>query len=372
MSVNPPIPAPPIKNQTFSKKIPPAVWDDLPQEGAYFSRDKNNSCSCGSCSWFDRATSCDENDYPIDWDTCCGGLCRQTLKCLPPQKKVCSVSDTNDEFVAASWSSVNHSEVTEHPDLICTFDKTKFTPESLVAYRKKFGKDSKYLEILTMLASRPAKTRCLNPVCQTSADGSSTNCSSSTSTDGSGDAIVKKCSSLSEDSHDGFLLRRELGFCSDSEKMEIVKTVCGKTADFDDCRCFNKLIVDTNYALLKSFHNYDDRCWYLPCVDSYSLSHYTEPKDVPTSCPTNMCQVIIDAARNKNVDISKIQNTLNCSFDDKKQLLPPPTPPSQKYPTESIGGGGGAGKFLVFGLGLLFLFLFLIFVAAASSSSFSS
>jgi len=346
----------------FSKNLPPSTWDDQPQVGAYFSRDKNNSCSCGSCSWFDQSTSCNNNDFAVDWEACCGGLCRQTLKCLPPQEKVCSVSQTNVEFVKASWSSSNPNDVSKTPDLVCTYDKTKFTPESLVAYRKKFGKDSKYFEILAILASRPATEKCLNPVCQTSQDGSTMTCSSKD--------VASKCSSLSEDSHNGFLLRRELGFCSDAEKMDIVKTVCGRTADFDDCRCFNKLIVDSNYALLKKIHNYDDRCWYLPCVDSYSLSNYIQSNDIPTSCPNNMCQVIIDAARNQNVDISKIENTLNCSFAERKQVLPPPTLPSSSASPDSQQSN--VGKYIVFGSAGVFVFLFVLFLINFASSSSSS
>lgn len=337
----------------FVKRIDHSIWDDHKPVGAYFSRDANNSCSCGRCSWFDKSTSCRANDYAVDWEPCCGGLCRQTLKCLPPQRQICGLSQDDAEVVNVSWSSVDPSTVgTSGPELLCTYDKTKFTADSLANYRKKFGKDSKYFEILTFLASRPATKKCLNPTCRTDPDGS-TKCSSETS--------FGKCSILSENSHDGYLLRRELAQCSNAEKLDIIKTICGQTADFDDCRCFNKLIVDTNYAVLKKIHNFDDRCWYLPCVDSYSLSNYLNPPDIPAQCPTNMCQVIIDAAKNNNVDISKIQNTLNCSVQNNKPILEPPTPPPNFKPPSDSNEGSKVGKYIVIFSAALFVFLFFLF-----------
>jgi hypothetical protein len=74
-----------------------------------------------------------------------------------------------------------------------------------------------------------------------------------------------------------------------------------------DCKCINRSIYDS-YSVAKEKHQIPDNCWYKPCLDETILNKDREAKN----CPTNMCNIILDAHDDRDVAIRN--NDINCNF----------------------------------------------------------
>lgn len=303
------------KNVWFNQSPPPTFV------GTYLSREKDGNCACGVCNAFDADTVCAENHFTKEWVPCCGGFCRDSRLCVPPQKQFCYLIDGQPSPTVANavWKyppGTSAESSGDVPDLFCRFDTNLMTPRELSAYRTKFGKNANYFAAWQSILKDPA-TVCLESGCRDKPKRCNVTPAGKN----------ESCSVLSEDSERGRELRLEFLNLTPQERTEIVKNVCSANLNFDDCACFNRLRVDPLYESAKAIHSYDDRCWYLPCVDDLSLSHYLEQSEKPTECPKEMCQIIINAARDRDVKIQDIQNRMNCVFDGSPNPVPPPPPP---------------------------------------------
>ncbi len=305
--------------------IPGRVWSQFPDQfkSTYKSREAiglKNTCACGSCSVFDPPTTCAGKDWTMDWDICCGLACRQTRVCVPPQTHFCWLSASGEETTKAEFE-----ELSEDPDkppvLNCFYDDSKMTPESLKNWRLRFGKTSNYFEIFAQLATTAtSQNKCLGRECMAN--------------DEECKAKSKICSRLSEDSAFGIDLRSEWKFLSKEERLELIKTICSRLKNATDCLCENRAL-DPKYGELKRIHSFEDDCWYIPCVDPYSLNNAVDPASKKT-CPQNMCQVIIDALGGNAVTIKDNTANINCKFPSPT-LGPTPTPTSGPKPTTTSG-----------------------------------
>lgn len=86
--------------------------------------------------------------------------------------------------------------------------------------------------------------------------------------------------------------------------------------DTYDCRCMNRSIHE-DYKKLKRNNPFNDRCWYAPCGDS--THYFIEEALYKNECPSNICQVVFDIYKDRDVDIYK--NDIICDISGKGEGL---------------------------------------------------
>jgi hypothetical protein len=256
-------------------------------------------CTCGMCTIGTPVGKCDMRDGIYDpqigWQQCCIGLCTSQPLCAIVNVKECNIglnSKNENPLCYVSWD-------TFAPNQKCFFDLEKIDTLQLVnKFTEKFG-----------LNNEVYNNYCFSKV---------SNCP-----DG-----VKECSRIK--SSDEGNLECKLWFESlpATTQDAYMQNYCQKNQT-KECDCVLRSESPT-FIKMKGMHGYNDGCWFLPCSDSYE---YLIPSNLKNpSCPSNICQIIIDVANAGNVNIDDIKNDLTCNFDPK----PRPDPESfwEKYKIE--------------------------------------
>ena len=249
-----------------------------------------SNCTCGWCSVATPVYECNINngkqDPTIGWRQCCGGFCTSQPICEIANPVACNIgksSKNQDPVIRAAWEG-------DYPNIKCVYDLDKI--DTLAQTRKFTSEYGINNDVI-------AKT-CLQPV---------TNCANG----------LKECSrvkSLEDGSDYCRLWFENLPAQTQDAYME---SYCTRHTT-QDCDCVLRSNKDS-YNLLKGMHSYNDGCWWLSCSDNLK---YFVPSDLrkPT-CPTNICQVIIDVANAEHVNIDDIKNDIVCNFGPQ-----PPAPDS--------------------------------------------
>lgn len=272
-------------------------------------------------------------------DHSCGLGCPKQNVCLKPDRKEADIgnsSNGSDPLISILWDI-------QPPNLRCIYDLDKIdTPSQVNALKKLFPNEQ------------------VNHVMRAFCTQKSTKCPDNRS----------GCSRLLDLDESGSMCREWLATLPSDEARDSVRREYCIHNDTDDCKCINR----TKHQDFNDLRNGMDagmisstRCWYKPCEDNSNLLLDVEQKQ---ECIENVCQNIIDAHAEGNINISNNTSSLSCNFS-RKQLadaeakraakLTPPTPvPPQTNPSFSILDFLGQHKISV---GVVVLFVVLLVFA---------
>ena len=220
-------------------------------------------------------------------ESTCPRYCPNQNVCLRPDREECTIglnSSGQDPLLSVTWDG-------RAPNLKCIYDLNKIdTADQLRVYAKKFQTSQNIDTIMGAFCGKK----------YTSSD-----CA---------DGLNGECSRLLARNEEGRMCRDWMASLTSDRQDAIMRDYC-LSNDTLDCKCINRN-NDPEYNHLKSLGNYfSDNCWYKPCSNSSSI--YLVPNNLSSkTCATNVCQQIIDAHANGNIDIGGNTNQINCNFSD--------------------------------------------------------
>lgn len=272
-----------LQNQIIARRIQP------PTPSAEYSAAGSWNCTCGSCSAFTPRYSCairdGIQDPHIRDDVCCGGFCTSQPICESPSVEACDIGKSSknaNPLIYVEWDG-------EPRNIKCVYDQDKIdTVEQAANFTSKFGINNDIQEKI-----------CFQQV---------TNCANG----------LKECSRIKSVEKGSDTCRLWYENVPPAIQDVYMMNYCVRHTS-SDCDCVLRS-NNKSYDLLKGLHSYNDGCWFLSCSDNLK---YLVPSDLrkPT-CPTNICQIIIDVANAGNVNIDDIKNDIVCNFGPQ----PTPTP----------------------------------------------
>lgn len=278
-------------------------------------------------------------DMKID-DHSCGWGCPTQNVCLKPDRAEADIGKSSrgqDPLLSILWD-------VRPPNLRCLYDLDKIdTPSQINALRRLFPSEQ------------------VNHVMRAFCTQKSTKCPDNRS----------ECSRLKALDEAGSMCREWLATLPSDESRDSVRREYCIHYDTDDCKCinrakhsdFNDLRNGMDARLLSS-----TRCWYKPCEDNSNLLLDIEQKQ---ECIANVCQNIIEAHAQGNINISNNTSSLSCSFSRKQladaeaereaKLNPPvPSPGPAPAPNFSILEFVEKYKIVVIGM-VLFIVLLILY-----------
>jgi hypothetical protein len=101
----------------------------------------------------------------------------------------------------------------------------------------------------------------------------------------------------------------------------VINSICRlkENVELPECKCVNRQLDDI-YKSVSGEKWGNDSCWYKPCKNT---ANYHVPSSLKNQeCNANICQQIIDVVGQKgntDIDITRIQNSIDCKFDRKPQ-----------------------------------------------------
>lgn len=229
-----------------------------------------------ACSPFTTTQPCRSTngieDHTYGLEECCFGLCPPKRMCAKPDKGQCFIGlskDGEDPLVSVGWFH-------KAPFIKCKYDPQKV---NTVEQLKHFNLNNA-LGFVVNFCSKESTT-CAKP--------------------------QSKCSKLLSLDEDGMYCRL---FVSKHPELKsnIITQYCGNHSYNYDCKCVNRHLYK-DYKDSKEGHPIPDNCWYKPCTNDNILNKDSKVE----GCPTNMCNIILDAHANKNVAFTN--NEINCNFN---------------------------------------------------------
>ncbi|GHV58477.1 hypothetical protein AGMMS49579_26070 [Spirochaetia bacterium] len=245
----------------------------------------------------DCGTTNNIRDWTYDWSKCCLGLCPGKRKCAKPDINECNIGkDKNgeDPVVSIEWYK-------NAPNIKCTFDNDKVnTLKQLNNYKSKFqftpGFKENYDNMMENFCS-----------------GTSSSCPKN----------ATSCSKLLALDNDGNTCRKWLATMPNTVSDYLKNNFCLNNPDSKDCACINRASNPVYIKASLAGKNYNPGCWYLPCTDNNVLI----PSDINASkCPSEICEVIYDAAAGQDIILKDNQTFINCDFESEhpdKNIKPP-------------------------------------------------
>jgi hypothetical protein len=239
-------------------------------------------CAAGTCWAGSEVPDCfktdgETPDWFTHWNTCAGGFCPGQRSCVPPDATECEIglsSHGADPMQSAKWDGAA-------PHLACTFDLDKIDRyEQVQNFINTFGSNDR---VMGAFCERPG-VAC--------APG------------------MKTCSKLKSTDVGADVCRLWFGgLASDSLRDAVATSYCYRY-DTEDCRCINRSLTD-EYRKLKLGNPIPDNCWFVPCANP---SRYFVPSDLQkgSPCPENVCEVVFDTFKNRDVNI--YDNDITCNF----------------------------------------------------------
>lgn len=215
----------------------------------------------------------------------CGWQCPEQNLCLKPDKNECNIgldSKGNDPLFDVEWDE-------KAPKLKCVYDLDNIDKiDQIEIYKSKFPNNHNVDTIIGSFCGKRTSSNCPKE-------------------------LNGECSRYLSLGDDGKLCRLWLADQSESRQDALMRDYCLHN-DTEDCKCI-KRNSDPSYNKIKALGNYfSDNCWYRPCSNSESV--YLVPNKVSEhTCATNVCQQIIDAHADGDVDISNNINQINCTFN---------------------------------------------------------
>lgn len=141
------------------------------------------------------------------------------------------------------------------------------------------------------------------------------------------------CSNLRDTTEIGDFCRNWFNSTTDENRDIVGQNYCAKY-NTEECQCLNCL-KNPIYKDTSVSSPYQDCCWWLPCKNP---SDYFVPKEqIPCpSCPTTVCDAIVQAYDSKNVDIPNITQYINCPGIQNGNGPSPSSPPITLYAVISV------------------------------------
>jgi hypothetical protein len=268
---------------------------------------------CGSRSFVgNQPLPCEKTDNVTDQfieNVRCGAFALDIKKCAKPDFFQCQIGESSKKespVVSVTW-------LNEPPNIRCFFDQTKIdTINQLNNFKTLFGDTEQFRLLASRFCSLNTSSKCLK---------------------------TGKCSRLKSIDDEGNFCRSFFNNQTPDAQESIAQNICFSNPDLAECSCFTRS-SDTNYKRLAISAPFKDSCWYVPCRDSFNNFIPQDLKN-PT-CPANVCQFIIDAANNNNVNISEIQSSIAC----QTQPNPTQTSTSPVIPIAIVSIAGLFGIFL--------------------------
>jgi len=261
------------------------------------------SCSCGSCSAFTNQASCDSTGGIIDWQydtrSCCGSLCTRQPKCSKPSPGACPV--VNGTNGSVSWVSAADqlNDLTQGRAINCTYPISAFqTADGINAWLNVFGRTQEFNTVLMpAFCSQPSQEkRCpIDPL----TDEPMNECSRLISTDAEG-SLCRQWQSTNPGLADA-----------------AAQNYCSTFTQSPDCLCYNRATVDPIYRAVEGEISNPtlDACWYRPCQNSPPYLIPPDQRIQPGSCPSTICQQVINFidSPNSNININVANEVISCS-----------------------------------------------------------
>jgi hypothetical protein len=209
----------------------------------------------------------------------CGSFALDVKRCAKPDLSQCDIgvsSKNETPLLNVTW-------IQQAPQIRCFFDDTKIdTIAQLNNFKILFGETEEYIKLARKFCSTNTSSKCLKG---------------------------NKCSYIKSIDEEGNFCRTFFSTQTPENQESIAQNICFFHRDLPECSCLLRT-EDVNYKRLAIAAPFKDSCWYVPCKDSFNNFIPQDLKN-PT-CPSNVCQFIIDAANNKNVNISEIQSSISC------------------------------------------------------------
>lgn len=261
-----------VKSQTAQEP----VWDN-PQ-----------GCACGDCSAFSWRNDCPADTYYVGVVDCC-------VTC--PSKRVCTYANIGecnigkskrgyDPVVSVNWYDVK-------PQIQCKYNLNMIdTITQLEAFRSMYGETEDFKHGVIKYCSGQATSMC--------------------PPDPYTGLPQYACSKLTTNGEDGIWCRNYV-FKYPEMYDNISLTYCANY-DTTDCECINRTSSPT-YIAMKPANPIPDSCWWTACSNK---GKFLVPSDLLNpDCPDNMCQQFFQVEDvGGNVDVSDLNNTINCTFID--------------------------------------------------------
>lgn len=246
---------------------------------------------------------------PILGEHYCSLLCSTQHICLAPDVNEVSIglsSKWQDPLITFGWDLTP-------PHLKVKYDLDKIdTPSQINALRRLFPKEQ--INHLMRAFCTQVSTYC---------PGEQSECSRLRSLGESGQLCREWMVTLPSEAHRDSVKR---GYCLEN--------------DTEDCQCINRAHHSDFNDLRKGMDAQtllSTRCWYKPCEDNNNLLLDSEEKQ---GCVANVCQNIINAHAQGDIDITNNTSSISCNFSkeqlDEAELLRDkvaPSPPIE-HPVE--------------------------------------
>jgi hypothetical protein len=209
------------------------------------------------------------------------------VDCLRLSNATCQIGDLN--ATSTSWDSYNTNQPAgikpQGNDLVtqeCVYNLSDFNTYSrIVAFRNKFPKDdANYNRMMVQFCASP-----------------SSDCST----------LESKCSNLKDTGAAGVLCRTWWASASDGDKAAVGTNYCAAN-NTKECACINRSENMVYQALVKSSQA-NDCCWWLPCKNP---DEFFVPSTPCTTCPTNVCEAVVEAFDSNNFNAKTIGQDIDC------------------------------------------------------------
>lgn len=208
---------------------------------------------------------------------------RNYVDCLGISQATCQIGDVN--AISTSWDSYNTNQPASYNNDVtqeCVYNLSDFnTYNRIVAFRNKFPKDdANFNKIMVQFCASP-----------------STNCSTGES----------KCSNLKDTGPAGIFCRTWWASASDGDKAAVGTNYCAAN-NTQECACINRSQNPLYQALVKASQA-NDCCWWAPCKNA---DEYFVPSTPCVTCPTNVCEAVVEAFDSNNFNAKTIGQDIDC------------------------------------------------------------
>ena len=238
----------------------------------------------------------------------CGAFALNVKRCAKPDQSQCEIGNSSKNETAVLSVTWNNNA----PNIRCFYDNRKIDNiNQLNNFKTLYGETESYKKVASTFCSQPS-TNCLNGT---------------------------QCSRLKSTDEEGNFCRIFYNSLSEQEQESLAQNICFSNPNIPDCSCYTRA-SNSDYSRLAISAPFKDSCWYVPCRDSFNN---LIPKDLKNpTCPANVCQFILETAKNRNVNIAGIQSSIACQFEPTPPVTPPtPVSPatSSLLPISLIGAG---------------------------------
>jgi hypothetical protein len=264
--------------------------------GCYGKEGSYVKTSHGKCVTLFQGTSCSKNHFECSSDSGCG-LGHHAL-CQSKQPGFCNTLDTLPD------ESYLHDETESWNKKVCTYDKSVCDSISNYKLAVNFSADQVAGSI-----SGTDMDKCTSHFCSLPATGT---CGIDPATGNP----FESCSRFNALGYEGTNCKKWLNNQTDADRDSAISNVCINNPDLGDCACERRIADKTYRTVVDGFLNpINDGCWWGTCKSPGV--YLTTSELIDPTCPTDICQQIIDVDRTGgDVTISDLNTNIQCNLAD--------------------------------------------------------